>query len=105
MSGTIEQPRFTCALGAIQSVVAIKKGVPILHSGPGCGGQITRLIGQGEGYAGGSTSPCTNAEEADVVFGGEKKLKSVIENSFKVIDGKFLATAIDGFFSFSGIVS
>lgn len=87
MSGTIEQPRFTCALGAIQSVVAIKKGVPILHSGPGCGGQITRLIGQGEGYAGGSTAPCTNAEEADVVFGGEKKLKSVIENSFKVIDG------------------
>lgn len=87
MSGTIEQPRFTCALGAIQSVVAIKKGVPILHSGPGCGGQITRLIGQGEGYAGGSTAPCTNAEEADVVFGGEKKLRSVIENSFKVIDG------------------
>ena len=87
MSGTIEQPRFTCALGSCQSVVAIKKGVPILHSGPGCGGQITRLIGQGEGYAGGSTAPCTNAEEADVVFGGEKKLRSVIENSFKVIDG------------------
>ncbi len=87
MSGTIEQPRFTCALGSIQSVVAIKKGVPILHSGPGCGGQISRLIGQGEGYAGGSTAPCTNAEEADVVFGGEKKLRSVIENSFKVIDG------------------
>ena len=87
MSGTIEQPRFTCALGSCQSVVAIKKGVPILHSGPGCGGQISRLIGQGEGYAGGSTAPCTNAEEADVVFGGEKKLRSVIENSFKVIDG------------------
>ncbi len=87
MSGTIEQPRFTCALGSIQSVVAIKKGVPILHSGPGCGGQISRIIGQGEGYAGGSTAPCTNAEEADVVFGGEKKLRSVIENSFKVIDG------------------
>ena len=31
--------------------------------------------------------PCTNAEEADVVFGGEKKLRNVIENSFKVIDG------------------
>ncbi|MCR4999315.1 MAG: hydrogenase [Lachnospiraceae bacterium] len=87
MSGTLEQPRFTCALGSCQSVVAIKKGVPILHSGPGCGGQIQRLIGQGEGYAGGSTAPCTNAEEADVVFGGEKKLRSVIENSFKVIDG------------------
>ncbi len=87
MSGTIEQPRFTCALGACQSVVAIKRGVPILHSGPGCGSQITRIIGQGEGYAGGSTAPCTNAEEQDVVFGGEKKLRSVIDNSFKVIDG------------------
>ena len=70
MSQTIEQPRFTCALGSCQSVVAIKKGVPILHSGPGCGVQVERLIGQGEGYAGGSTMPCTNAEEADVVFGG-----------------------------------
>ena len=87
MSQAIEQPRFTCALGSCQSVVAIKKGVPILHSGPGCGGQISRIIGQGEGYAGGSTAPCTNAEEQDVVFGGEKKLRSVIENSFKVIDG------------------
>ena len=87
MSGAIEQPRFTCALGACQSVVAIKKGVPILHSGPGCGVQVSRIIGQGEGYAGGSTMPCTNAEESDVVFGGEKKLRDVVENSFKVIDG------------------
>ena len=88
MSQAIEQPRFTCALGSYQSVVAIKKGVPILHSGPGCGGQVNRIIGQGEGYAGGSTAPCTNAEEQDVVFGGEKKLRSVIENAFKVIDGE-----------------
>ncbi|MBR3516105.1 MAG: hydrogenase [Lachnospiraceae bacterium] len=87
MSSTIEQPRFTCALGAYESVVAIKRGVPILHSGPGCGGKVGQLIAQGEGYAGGSTAPCTNAEEQDVVFGGEKKLRSVIENSFKVIDG------------------
>ncbi len=87
MSSTIEQPRFSCALGSCHSVVAIKRGVPILHSGPGCGSKISQLIGQGEGYAGGSTAPCTNAEEQDVVFGGEKKLRSVIENSFKVIDG------------------
>ena len=82
----IEQPRYSCALGAMQSVVAIKRGVPILHSGPGCGNKISKLIGQGEGYAGGSTIPCTNAEEKDVVFGAEKKLKDVIEGSFKVID-------------------
>lgn len=86
MPKLIEQPRYSCALGAMQSVVAIKRGVPILHSGPGCGNKISKLIGQGEGYAGGSTIPCTNAEEKDVVFGGEEKLKNVIEGSLKVID-------------------
>ena len=70
----------------MQSVVAIKRGVPILHSGPGCGNKIGKLLAQGEGYAGGSTIPCTNAEEKEVVFGGERKLKNVIEGSLKVID-------------------
>lgn len=83
----IEQPRYSCALGAMQSVVAIKRGVPILHSGPGCGTKITKLIGQGEGYAGGSSIPCSNTEEKDVVFGGEKRLKEVIDGSLKVLDG------------------
>lgn len=82
----IEQPRYSCALGAMQSVVSIKRGVPILHSGPGCGNKIGKLLAQGEGYAGGSTIPCTNAEEKEVVFGGERKLKNVIEGSLKVID-------------------
>lgn len=86
MSKIIEQPRFSCALGSQQTIVAIKRGVPILHSGPGCASQINSLIGQGEGYAGGNTIPCTNANETDVVFGGEKKLENVIEGAFKVID-------------------
>ena len=86
MQKLIEQPRYSCAIGAMQSVVAIKRGVPILHSGPGCANKVSKLIGQGEGYAGGSTIPCTNTEEKDVVFGGEKRLSEVIEGSFKVID-------------------
>ncbi len=86
MSKIIEQPRFSCALGAQQTVIAIKRGVPIVHAGPGCSNKISCLIGQGEGYAGGNTIPCTNATEADVVFGGEGKLKNVIEGAFKVID-------------------
>ncbi len=86
MSKYIEQPRYSCALGAQQSVVAIKRAVPILHSGPGCSGKISNLIGQGEGYAGGNTIPCTNASESEIVFGGEEKLKKVIEGAFKVID-------------------
>jgi len=88
MSKFIEQPRYSCALGAQQTVVAIKKAVPILHSGPGCSGKISALIGQGEGYAGGNTIPCTNAGENEVIFGGEDKLRSVIEGAFKVIDAE-----------------
>lgn len=86
MSNFIEQPRYSCALGAQQSVVAIKRAVPILHSGPGCGDKVSRLLGQGGGYAGGYTVPCTNASEAEIVFGGEAKLQSIIEGAFKVID-------------------
>jgi len=86
MSNFIEQPRYSCALGAQQSVVAIKRAVPIVHAGPGCSRKICSLIGQGEGYAGGNTIPCTNASEAEIVFGGEDKLRGVIEGSLKVID-------------------
>lgn len=86
MSSFIEQPRYSCALGTQQSVIAIKRTVPILHAGPGCSNKINCLIGQGEGYAGGSTIPCTNASEAEIVYGGEHRLREVIEGSFKVID-------------------
>lgn len=86
MSRSIEQPRYSCALGAQQTIVAIKRAVPILHSGPGCSNKISSLIGQGEGYAGGNTIPCTNASESEVVFGGEGKLRKVIDGAFKVID-------------------
>lgn len=86
MSNSIEQPRFSCALAAQQSVVAIRRAVPVLHSGPGCANKITSLIGQGEGYAGGSTIPCTNVSEKEVVFGGLPRLREVIDGSLKVID-------------------
>ncbi|OPY58890.1 MAG: Nitrogenase iron-iron protein beta chain [Pelotomaculum sp. PtaU1.Bin035] len=86
MAKLIEQPRYSCALGVQQSVVAIKRAVPVLHAGPGCSTKIAALLGQGEGYAGGNTIPCTNTGEPEVVYGGEEKLKSVIEGSFKVID-------------------
>lgn len=86
MSTLIEQPRYSCALGVQQTVVAIKRAVPILHSGPGCSIKISDLIGQGEGYAGGSTIPCTNSGESEIVYGGEDRLRSVIDGAFQVID-------------------
>ncbi len=86
MSGIIEQERFTCAIGALQSVVAIPKAVPILHSGPGCGDMIQGFFERSTGYAGGSTSPCTNFSEKEVVFGGLERLRQIITNTYKVLD-------------------
>ncbi len=86
MSGIIEQERYTCAIGALQSVVAIPKAVPILHSGPGCGSMVQGFFERSTGYAGGSTSPCTNFGEQEVVFGGIDKLRQIVANTYKVLD-------------------
>jgi len=85
-AGLIEQERYTCAIGAMQTVVAIPKAVPILHSGPGCGEMIAGFFERSTGYAGGYTSPCTNFSEKEVVFGGINRLRDIINNSYKVLD-------------------
>jgi nitrogenase molybdenum-iron protein beta chain len=85
-SGLIEHERFTCAIGAMQSVVAIPRAVPILHSGPGCGTMVQGFFERSTGYAGGSTSPCTNFSESDVVFGAVDRLRTLISNTYKVLD-------------------
>lgn len=88
----IEQPRHFCALGAQQTVLAIERAIPILHAGPGCSAKIFSGMGfasgyQGSGYAGGSAVPCTNTGEKEVVFGGDDRLRQVIEGALKVMDG------------------
>lgn len=85
MTGIIEQERYTCAIGAMQTVTAIPRAVPILHSGPGCGVMISGFFERSTGYAGGSTAPCTNAGESEVVFGGEEKLRKVIQGAGQVL--------------------
>jgi len=92
MSNIIEQPRYSCALGAQQTVLTIPRAIPIVHSGPGCSSKIHGALAtsagyQGEGYAGGSHVPCTNSAEKEVVFGGEKRLEETIEGSLKVLKG------------------
>lgn len=82
----LEQQRYTCGIGALQTVAAIEKAVPVLHSGPGCGTMIAAFFEHFTGYAGGNTSPCTNFSEKEVVFGGVEKLRTLIENSSKVLD-------------------
>ncbi len=86
MAGLIEQERYTCAIGALQTVVAIPRAVPILHSGPGCGVMIKGFFERSAGYAGGETAPCTNFSEKEVVFGGTDRLRNIIKNTYKVLD-------------------
>lgn len=82
----IEQERFTCALGAMQTVVAIPKALPILHSGPGCGDMVSSFFQRSKGYAGGSTTPCSNFSEKEVVFGGINRLRELVDNSYKILN-------------------
>jgi len=94
MSEIVEHPRSLCALGAQQSVAAIERAIPILHAGPGCGYKLHLGLGyfngfQGGGYSGGSAIVCTNMGEKEVVFGGEDRLRSVIDGALKVMDGDF----------------
>ncbi|BBB89533.1 MAG TPA: nitrogenase component 1 [Methylomusa anaerophila] len=91
MAQYLEQLRHACALGSMQSVLAIRRAAPILHAGQGCVSKLGGAIGSnngfhGSGYVGGTQMPCTNIGETEVVFGGEEKLRQTIENSLKIID-------------------
>ena len=85
MAKLLDKQRYKCALGAMQSVQAIERALPILHSGPGCAQKLSDTTGS-SGYFSPNIFPCTSINEKDVVFGGVKKLNSTIENALKVID-------------------
>ena len=85
MAKLLDKQRYKCALGAMQSVQAIERALPILHSGPGCAQKLSDTNGT-SGYFSPNIFPCTSINEKDVVFGGVKKLNSTIENALKVID-------------------
>ncbi len=85
MAKLLDKQRYKCALGAMQTVQAITRAIPILHSGPGCAQKLSDGIGS-SGYFSPNIFPCTSINEKDVVFGGMNKLHSTIENALKVID-------------------
>ncbi len=85
MAKLLDKQRYKCALGAMQSVQAIERTLPVLHSGPGCAQKLSESIGS-SGYFSPNIFPCTSINEKDVVFGGTKKLHSTIDNALKVID-------------------
>lgn len=69
----------------MQTVQAITRAIPVLHSGPGCAQKLSDGTGS-SGYFSPNIFPCTSINEKDVVFGGTKKLESTIDNALKVID-------------------
>jgi len=85
MAKLLDKQRYKCALGAMQTVQAIHRALPILHSGPGCAQKLSDTTGS-SGYFSPNIFPCTSINEKDVVFGGVKKLNSTIENALKVVD-------------------
>lgn len=85
MAKILDQPRYKCAMAAMQTVHGIKNAIPILHSGPGCAEKLERDFGS-SGHFSSHIFPCTNMSEKEVIFGGERKLKETIENALKVVD-------------------
>lgn len=91
---TLEAPRFSCSLaGAYGTTLGIRGGVPILHSGAGCGvGQLFGTLyagGQGAGgNEGGTSTPCSCLVEDHVIFGGETKLRNLIESTIEIFNSE-----------------
>ena len=85
MAKLLDKQRYKCALAAMQTVQAIERALPVLHSGPGCAQKLSESTGS-SGYFFFFFFPCTSINEKDVVFGGVKKLNSTIENALKVVD-------------------
>jgi len=92
-TGSIEAPKYSCALGgAYGTVLGVYGLVPLLHSGLGCGlgqlfGQLYAAGQNAGGPFGGTSTPTTGLVEEHVIFGGEDKLRKLIQSSIEVMKG------------------
>ena len=93
MGKFVERPRFTCALGgAMTTVNALPRTIPIIHAPPGCAGNLawTQAGGCGlqvGGYCGGLSMPGSNVQEREVVFGGVDRLSEQVKNTLNIMEG------------------
>lgn len=93
MGDFIERSKFSCALGgALSTIAAIPKAVPIVHASGGCAAALSGTYNlsagyRGVGYCGGSMIPTSNISQSHIVFGGEEKLVGQIESTLKNIKG------------------
>ncbi|BBB89638.1 MAG TPA: nitrogenase component 1 [Methylomusa anaerophila] len=89
----VEAPRYSCAMGgAYAAALATFGSVPILHSGGGCGfaqnfGQSFASGLNSPGPVGGASTPCSTLVEEHVIFGGEDKLRKLIDSTIKLMPG------------------
>ncbi|MDR1721496.1 MAG: nitrogenase [Methanobrevibacter sp.] len=89
-----EAPRYSCAFaGVYQATVGLNKSVPVLHSGPGCG--MVQVHGTGLAAAynslgdyGSTNAPCSSLVEEHVIFGGEQKLRDLIDTTIQMFDAE-----------------
>lgn len=92
MARLLDQQRFVCALGAMQTVQAIHRAAPIVHAGPGCTMKLAGGVSGGNGdsgYISPQIYPCSQISEKEVIFGGSERLRETIENAIKVLDADF----------------
>jgi nitrogenase molybdenum-iron protein beta chain len=85
MAKLLDQPRYKCALAAMQTVQAIPRAIPILHSGPGCAAKLNDNAGTSGMYSP-NIFPCTSVSEKEIVFGGNDKLRDTIDNALHIVD-------------------
>ncbi|MDR2753427.1 MAG: hypothetical protein LBB50_03865 [Oscillospiraceae bacterium] len=101
MSQILENPHGNCALGGANATLsAVRRVIPLYHSGPGCCMQTTAgEASQGSlrlpPYTAYTAIPCTNMLEREVVFGGEKKLDAFLRGALEILDA-------DAFFVLTG---
>ncbi|HCA21962.1 MAG TPA: nitrogenase molybdenum-iron protein, alpha and beta chain, partial [Lachnospiraceae bacterium] len=94
MSAITENPRGGCVLAGINSNLSAIGGVcPVFHSGPGCCLQTSaseqgQSGGKNAGFVSGSSIPCSNMLEKEVVFGGTNKLRTTVQGAVDIIDAK-----------------
>jgi len=93
----VEAPKYSCALaGAYGTALGVYGVVPLLHAGLGCG--LGQLFGQlyaggqnAGGPQGGTSTPTTGLVEEHVIFGGEDKLRNLIQASGELMEGDAFA--------------
>ncbi|SEL03858.1 nitrogenase molybdenum-iron protein beta chain [Butyrivibrio sp. ob235] len=91
MEQSLEKQCVGCAISSYYTVLSIEKFLPIMHAGSGCIRNGGPLMGaqngsqQGVGFSEG-LMPSSNLVDVDIVFGGEKKLKKVIDKSLEYYD-------------------